>query len=105
MPFVGGIRAMDPIAVELPWTDVVNVSVPDGPGLLRHGKDLRRLLIIRMVEQEKFDLFSVFTVEGKVHSETIPGGSQGKWCARPDLQESGSAGMNSPWRQGMVPAP
>lgn len=75
MAAIGIVRAMHPIAVELPGRDVVEVAVPDVFGALRQF-DPFQLAPALGVEQAELHLVSVGGEQGEVGAAPVPGRSE-----------------------------
>src|SRR5262245_51144597 len=69
------IRAVDPIAVELPRRHVVEITVPDVFGALRQ-LDALDLATAVAVEQAKHHLFSIRRKQRKIRAPPIPAGAK-----------------------------
>ena len=79
----GIVRPMNPIAIQLAGSDVVDVRVPDQASLLRQ-RDSRRFLAVGVVEQAQLDPRRLRSEHSEVGAVTIPGGPKRVRATRPD---------------------
>ena len=67
------VRAVDPVAVELPRQDLGQVNMPDLVGPFRHRQTLRRLRRVDRVEETELDLGGILRKEGEIDALAVPG--------------------------------
>jgi hypothetical protein len=65
---------MRPVAIEITWTGLGQVNMPDKIGLLLHGNSCYQFLPLRFFKETEFELIGAFLKHGKIYSLSIPGG-------------------------------
>ena len=81
---LGGVRAVDPIPVTLPWSDAGQVRVPGkGVDLFERQPVLRALL----VEEAQLDLLGDLAEQGEVRAIAVERRAKGVRAAGPALGE------------------
>ena len=70
--FLGAVRAVDAVAVELAGPDAAEVAVPHRPRPLAELDDGARRLVLRAVEEHELDALGALAVEREVDAEAVP---------------------------------
>ena len=81
VPVLGMIGAMHPIAVELPWRDIVEIAMPDILGTFRQF-DALEFTAALTVEQAKLDLLRIGREQRKVGASSVPACTQAGGASR-----------------------
>jgi hypothetical protein len=74
--FLRLVRAVDPVAIQLTWSEGRQVSMPDMASHLSKSNTFSLRFRVSVVKQTQFDFLGGFRIDGEIHTFAVPSSAQ-----------------------------